>query len=56
MAERFRCLVCEKDEDACACQKYCSICQGENDCRLWQDGVYYCVDCREICDYVPQRR
>lgn len=55
MAERYRCISCERDEVDCDCNKYCTICQSENDCRLWQDGQYYCQDCREVCDYQPQR-
>ncbi len=54
MAERFRCVSCERDEADCDCTKYCAICQGENDCRLWSDGQYYCRECREVCDYIPQ--
>jgi hypothetical protein len=56
MAERYRCLSCERDEADCDCTKYCAICQGENDCRLWSDGQYYCQECREVCDYQPQSR
>lgn len=56
MAERYLCIACERDERDCECHKYCAICQGENDCRLWQDGQYYCQECREVCDYQPQDR
>jgi hypothetical protein len=56
MAERYKCMVCEQEEDNCVCQKYCAICQSENDCRMWSDGFYYCQECREVCDYQPQSR
>ena len=54
MAERFKCAVCEMEETRCECEKYCTICQGEHNVRLCQDGSYYCQECREICDFIPQ--
>lgn len=56
MSERYKCMICEQDEDNCQCQKYCTICQSENDCRMWSDGLYYCQECREVCDYQAQSR
>ncbi|MDR3763617.1 MAG: hypothetical protein P4M01_05920 [Acidobacteriota bacterium] len=54
MAERFHCAVCDKVEERCICDKYCYICQGEHDVRLVSDGCYYCLECREACEYLPE--
>lgn len=51
---RFHCLLCDMEEERCKCDKYCSLCLGESDVRLCEDGVYYCRDCREACDYQAQ--
>lgn len=51
MAERFKCMVCELEESRCFCDKYCSLCHGFHNVRLCQDGAYYCLDCREVCDF-----
>jgi hypothetical protein len=55
MAERFHCAVCDQVEYACQCDKYCVICQGFHQVRLCEDGQHYCLECREACDYVPER-
>ena len=44
------CVVCDKPETQCSCEKYCTICQGQTNVRLGADGLYYCPDCREACD------
>ncbi len=54
MAEKFICFQCDKEEAHCQCDKFCSLCQGENNVRLCQDGLYYCLDCREACDFQAQ--
>jgi len=54
MAEPYKCFTCEKEESRCNCQKYCSLCMGEFDVRLVNDGMYYCRDCREACDFQAQ--
>jgi hypothetical protein len=54
MAEPYKCYQCEKEESRCNCDRYCSLCQGEFDVRLCQDGMYYCRDCREACDFQAQ--
>ena len=54
MAERFRCMVCDQVEETCDCHKYCALCQGSNQVRLCEDGQYYCLECREACDYLPE--
>lgn len=54
MAERYRCRVCELTEERCQCERYCSLCLGAHDPRLCEDGLYYCIDCREACDYKAQ--
>jgi hypothetical protein len=30
------------------------MCQGGHDVRLCQDGMYYCLECREACDLQAQ--
>ena len=44
------CSVCDKAEEYCACEKYCTICKGQYKVRLCADGLYYCPDCREACE------
>jgi len=44
------CIQCDKAEPFCNCEKYCSICKGQDDVHLCVDGLYYCPDCREACD------
>ena len=44
------CVQCDKPEERCACEKYCTICKGQHNIRLCSDGLYYCPDCREACD------
>jgi len=53
MAELILCSQCELPEHKCDCDKYCCLCMGEHDVRLCKDGLYYCLDCREACDYLP---
>jgi hypothetical protein len=48
---RVICGQCEQQEQRCECDKYCCLCQGQLDVRLWDDGLYYCGACREVCDY-----
>jgi len=43
-------------EEDCKCDKYCFLCMGEHDVRLVQDGCYYCQECREACEYLPEQR
>ena len=54
MAERYRCAVCEMEESRCECDKYCCLCQGQDNVRLCADGQYYCAACREACDMEAQ--
>jgi hypothetical protein len=52
---QFRCLVCDQPEDRCTCIiRYCALCHSDYALRLTDDGQYYCVDCREACDYRTQ--
>ena len=44
------CSQCDKTEQDCTCEKYCTICKGQDKVRLCSDGLYYCPDCREACD------
>ena len=48
---RIVCRQCEQSEQRCDCEKYCVLCQGQLDVRLWEDGLFYCSACREACDY-----
>jgi hypothetical protein len=54
MADAFICMQCEQPEASCKCDRYCCLCQGEYNVRLCQDGNYYCLDCREACDFQAQ--
>jgi hypothetical protein len=54
MAEPYRCLQCERTEQQCTCQRYCALCQSEENVRLCEDGNYYCLPCRESMDYQAQ--
>jgi len=44
------CSQCDKPEESCVCEKYCTICKGQSNIRLGADGLYYYPDCREACD------
>ena len=48
------CAMCEKAEQHCTCEKYCTICKGQHNVRLGADGLYYCPACREAADYKTQ--
>lgn len=50
----FKCAVCDQTEERCTCPKYCALCQSDYGIRLTEDGLYYCIDCREACDYKTQ--
>jgi len=54
MADKFICMVCDVDEGRCQCEKYCNLCHGLHNVRLCQDGMYYCLDCREACELQAQ--
>lgn len=50
MPAQIVCTQCDKPEQDCSCEKYCTICKGQVAVRLCTDGLYYCPDCREACD------
>lgn len=50
----FLCATCNQPEDRCQCVKYCVLCHSDYDVRMVADGLYYCADCREACDYKVQ--
>jgi len=52
--KQFHCIVCDQPEERCTCHKYCALCHSDFGLRLTEDGQYYCVDCREACDYKAQ--
>lgn len=51
MANVFLCAQCDLPESKCQCERYCSLCMSQYNVRLVGDGLYYCVDCREACEY-----
>ncbi|HYW67812.1 MAG TPA: hypothetical protein VFB10_13975, partial [Candidatus Dormibacteraeota bacterium] len=48
--QQIVCMQCDKSEEYCTCERYCTICKGQHKVRLCADGLYYCPDCREACD------
>ncbi len=56
MADKYHCSMCELEENKCQCdvKEYCILCQGSDNVRLCEDGQYYCIVCREACDYQAQ--
>ena len=38
-------------EEHCKCDRYCTLCQSDNQVRLCEDGYYYSKDCRDACDF-----
>jgi hypothetical protein len=51
---RYVCRQCEREEPQCECDRYCSLCFGADNVRLCEDGGYYCMNCRESCDFTAQ--
>lgn len=51
MTIQFLCAQCDLPESQCQCDRFCCLCQSNYQVRLVGDGLYYCVDCREVCDY-----
>jgi len=47
---KYRCAQCEQPESQCRCEKYCCLCQESTEVRVCQDGLMYCVPCRDACD------
>ena len=54
MAEPYKCGICDLEEARCLCDKFCCLCHGANNVRLCNDGLWYCIDCREACDLQAQ--
>ncbi|HSC77903.1 MAG TPA: hypothetical protein VLB32_05010 [Candidatus Acidoferrales bacterium] len=54
MEKVFRCMQCDLPEEKCPCPRYCILCQNPETVRLVGDGLYYCADCREACEYRTQ--
>ena len=50
MKQEVVCILCDKPEPDCKCDRYCNLCKAEWSVRLCLDGQYYCPDCREACD------
>jgi hypothetical protein len=48
--QQIVCTQCDKTEEDCKCEKYCTICKIQLNVRLCLDGLYYCPECREACD------
>jgi len=51
---RFLCNSCEQVEERCVCVRYCYLCMSVHEVRLVSDGCYYCLECREACEYLPE--
>jgi len=51
---RYHCRQCEREEEHCECERYCCLCFGGDNIRLCEDGSYYCLNCREACDFMAQ--
>ena len=49
-ASKYRCAQCEQPEGQCRCEKYCCLCQEASEVRVCQDGLMYCIPCRDACD------
>ena len=47
----YLCNMCGREETDCQCERYCMVCKSDSDPRLCTDGCYYCLDCREACDF-----
>lgn len=54
MGIEYHCYICDHTEAQCQCERYCFLCQGVSNIRLCEDGQYYCLDCREACDFRAQ--
>jgi hypothetical protein len=50
MADKYHCNVCDRVEADCDCVRFCCLCQGLDNVRLCEDGLYYCEACREACE------
>jgi hypothetical protein len=50
----YICMMCDKPERECQCEKYCMLCKADEGLRLCPDGCYYCEPCREACDFLPE--
>ena len=50
----WKCTQCNRPEASCDCPRYCTLCQNPDTVRLCNDGLWYCMDCREACDYKTQ--
>ncbi|MGC2323011.1 MAG: hypothetical protein WA463_10310 [Terriglobales bacterium] len=50
----FLCAQCDREEKQCECEHFCILCQGWDQVRLCEDGQYYCLLCREVCDLQAQ--
>jgi len=48
---KTHCAQCDMTEERCDCERYCCLCYAQVEIRLCQDGLYYCLPCREACDY-----
>ena len=51
MGQQVNCIVCEKPEHQCKCEKFCALCHDDHQIRLCTDGQFYCLNCREACDF-----
>ena len=50
MQDNVVCVLCDKREAECGCERYCNLCKAQYAIRLCMDGQYYCPDCREAIE------
>lgn len=50
MKQDVVCMVCDKPEHSCQCDRYCNLCKAQYGIRMCMDGQYYCPDCREAVE------
>jgi sulfur transfer complex TusBCD TusB component (DsrH family) len=52
----YICTVCGSPERDCQCPRFCTLCKSDDNIRLCEDGCYYCLDCREVCGFIPEEK
>ncbi len=50
MSAETLCAQCDRHEWKCDCDRFCWMCNGQDNIKMGEDGRFYCPDCREACD------
>jgi hypothetical protein len=50
MSAETLCTQCDRQEWKCDCDRFCWMCQGQDNIKMGEDGRFYCPECREACD------